>query len=115
MVDIARHSNENGFLQVGDTVEVSKKAETPNKSLVVVIKHAKVASLNYCIVNLQLENVQMAASASAFNLIGEDFDLEHYDIRKISPREGDDEGDDESEESSSVEYVNEELLNLYSD
>ena len=115
--DIAHHSNQKGFLQVGDTVEVSKKAETPNKSSLVVVKRAKVASLNYRSTNLWLENVEMGASEEAFNLMGEVFDSKDYDIRKIVPGEGDDEGNgegddegnDESEEDSSIDYYDDEL------
>ena len=115
LVDIAHRSNQKGFLQVGNTVEVLKKAETPNESLVVVAKRAKVASLNYRILNLRLENVEMGASEEAFNLMAEEFDSKDYDIRKIVPGDGDDEGDDEGKESSSIEYVDKELLNTYSD
>ena len=60
----------------------------------------------------------MAASASAFSLIGEDFDSEHYDIRKIPPHEGNDESDDEGDDESddeSVDYIDKELLDTYSD
>ena len=43
--NIARRSNDKGFLKVGDTVKVVKKAETPNKSQ--VVERAKVISLDY--------------------------------------------------------------------
>ena len=108
--DITHCSDQKGFLQVGDTVEVLKKAETPNESSVVV-KRAKVVSLDYCITNLQLEKVEKGASEETIVQMVEDFDWKDYDFRKVDPGDGDDESDDESEEISRFEPDYHDVLN----
>ena len=103
MGDIARRSNDKGFLQIGNTVEVVKKAETPNESP--VVKRTKVISLDYHIHNLQLQKVQEGVSDEDNVLVITEFDPKEHNFRKVDP--GSD-SDDESEKGSSVVYHNNE-------
>ena len=120
--DVNLRSKRNGFLAVGDTVEVWKKAQTPSEESFAVISRAKISVLKYRMEDFQLEDVELARNAPEnFSVTNHDFNSDNYEIRKILAIQGYDradnvEDDDEDSEDNSeiVEYVNEELANLYS-
>ena len=100
--NIARRSDEKGFLQVGNTVEIVK-AEMPNSSP--VVRCAVAVSLDYRIHNLQLQKVQEGVSSKDNVLMIMDFDPKEHTFRKVGPGDG----DDESEEGSKVMYHDNEV------
>ena len=121
--DVNLRSTRNGFLGVGDVVEVWKKADAPNENSFVVITRARISVLKYRMEDLQLEDVQLSRHAPAnFSVKNHDFNSDHYEIRKVAAlrgysvgiNEGEDD-DDDSDEISSKDYVNEELANIYSE
>ena len=115
--DVNIRSTRNGFLGVGDVVEVWKKADFA------VITRARISVLKYRMEDLQLEDVELSRHAPAnFSVKNHDFNSDHYEIRKVGALRGysmgineSEDDDDDSDEISSKDYVNEELANIYSE
>ena len=85
--DIARHSNEKRFLEVGDIAKIVK-AGMPDSSP--VQRCAVVVSLDYRIHNLKVKKVQVGSDDDV--LMVTDLDMKEHSIRKVEPGDGDDEG-----------------------
>ena len=101
--DIADCSDQKGFLQVGNTIKIVKKA-TPNAPP--VVSRARVRSLEYKIHNLEVEKIQDGVSAEDSFPMVTIYDPKDHTVRKVDPG-GD--GDDESEEGSGVFYPSDEV------
>lgn len=87
--DIALSSTKKGHLQVGDTIEIVKKAGTPDSSP--VVRRAVVLSLEYRIHNLQVKVVQDGVSSDDDNVpMITHFDPKEHTVRKVDPGDGDD-------------------------
>lgn len=117
--NVARKSNDKGFLQVGEYVKVGKKPNTPNEEPTLVLECGKIVDVQYCIKSIRIKYLFEAglSQEKPMKMIQE-FNLDNGDnyLFKTIPRpvgvnldddESDDEDNDVNKESSKDEYCSE--------